>query len=379
MTETQSATHRPGEDRAAAITQAAQAAWYRSIGPRQQEALVGTVAALALHAACAAETPDAAAIARLDADEFNRWINEMWGSAWWARPDLVAFAAPVIEWAESASPAARTASLAAARGAIDAGIFPFMRRHRYEVDLLGFLVQDVHTQTAKKSGGVFHTPSDVAALAESVLGAEVGYERRDFAEEFCGTGELARAAAESMRAHGIDPARVRWYLNDVDATAAACAAVNAWIWGLGPLVLVGTNDILADPVWVPTAAATRRGAIRHRNELASFATRAAGLLRATRALEADAPAAIGTAAHPVTGMSPSGGAEHCGGCAHVYLRQSTGGPRTKCALAPSRRHGPDVPADLGACTSFAPRPAGTADPYAQIPAPRPASETAASL
>ena len=377
MTETQSAAHRPGEDRAAAITQAAQAAWFRSIGPRQHEALVGTVAALALHAACAAETADAGAIARLDADEFNRWINEMWGAAWWARPDLVAFAAPVIEWAESASPAVRTASLAAARAAIDAGILPFMRRYRYEVDLLGFLVQDVHTQAAKKSGGVFHTPSDGAALAEAVLGAEAGYERRDFAEEFCGTGELARAAAESMRAHGIDPARVHWYLNDVDPTAAACAAVNAWIWGLGPRVLVGTNDILADPVWVPTAAATRRSAIQHRDELASFAAHAAGLLGAARALEAVAPAPTEAPAHPVTGKIPSGDAEHCGGCAHVYLRQSTGGPRTKCALAPSRRHGRDVPADLVACASFAPRPAEAADPYAQVPAPRRASETAA--
>lgn len=377
MTETQGA-RRPGEDRAAAIAQAAQAAWYRSIGPRQQEALVGTVAALALHAAAAVETPDAGAIARLDADGFNKWTNELWGAAWWARPDLVAFAAPVIEWAETASPAARAASLAAARAAIDAGIYPFMRRHRYEVDLLGFLVQDVHTQAAKKSGGVFHTPGDVAALADELLGAEVGYAHRDFADEFCGTGELARTAAESMRAHGTDPARVRWYLNDVDATAAACAAVNAWIWGLGPLVLVGTNDILSDPVWVPTAAATRRAAISHRDETAAFAARAAGLLRAARGLEQNESGTVGTAPHPVTGKTPSDGAQRCGGCAHVYLRQSAHGPRTKCALATSRRHGPDVPADLDACADFAPRPAESPDPFAQIPAPRRANETTAS-
>jgi hypothetical protein len=376
MAETQHA-HRPAEDRAIAIAQAAQGAWYRSIGPRRQEALVGTVAALALHAALStAETPDPDALAKLGADDFNSWINQAWGAAWFARPDLVAFAAPVIAWAENADRPTRAASLAAARAAIEAGIFPFMRRYRYEVDLLGFLVQDVHTESAKKSGGVFHTPGNIASLIEDVLGAEVGYERREFADEFCGTGELARAAAESMRAHGIDPARTRWYLNDVDATAAACAAVNAWIWGLGPLVLIGTNDILADPVWVPAAAATRRAAIEHRDELVSFGALARALLRAAQNLEAGAPAPDEKPKHPVSGYDPSDGPERCGGCAYVYLRPSTRGPRTKCALALSRRHGRDVPADLAACTGFAPRPAGSPDPYAQVPAPRRMSEPA---
>lgn len=62
----------------------------------------------------------------------------------------------------------------------------------------------------------------------------------------------------------------------------------------------------------------------------------------------------------------------CGGCARAYVRRS--GERTfvKCARTGGHRHGPDVPADLPACTAFAPRGASP-DPYAAlapgVPAP----------
>lgn len=87
--------------------------------------------------------------------------------------------------------------------------------------------------------------------------------------------------------------------------------------------------------------------------------------------------------HPVTllPLLDVGGEPHtCGGCERTYVRRSGDRAFVKCARTGGRRHGPDVPADLPACTAFSPR-AASPDPYAAlapgVPAPhRPPSASA---
>lgn len=73
--------------------------------------------------------------------------------------------------------------------------------------------------------------------------------------------------------------------------------------------------------------------------------------------------------HPVTllPLLPENPQLRCGGCARAYVRRV--GERTfiKCAEAPGRRHGRDVPADLPACSAFTAR-GQAASPYAALAA-----------
>jgi hypothetical protein len=57
-----------------------------------------------------------------------------------------------------------------------------------------------------------------------------------------------------------DPAAITWYANDIDPIAAACLAVNAQLWGLGPRVVIGCGDGL-DPNWVTHAVNDRAAGI----------------------------------------------------------------------------------------------------------------------
>ncbi|MFD8993457.1 N-6 DNA methylase [Streptomyces abikoensis] len=86
-------------------------------------------------------------------------------------------------------------------------------------------------------------------------------------EPACGSGGLLRAAAQGMRERGLDPASVHWSGVDIDQIAAACTAVNAIVWGLGPRVTVACADILARPDAVEQAAEEARTVIEHRDQL----------------------------------------------------------------------------------------------------------------
>lgn len=280
------------------IARAAADAWYRCHGPHQTEAMIGTVAALALDASTL-ERPDAAYRARIAGAcraDVGGWLAQFWAAAWIVRPDLISVAEPLYRWLEGSTPKALLrAATETAEAAIGVGVLQFGSLMRHDADLLGFLVQEVHSRQARSAGGVFHSPPEIGSLMARVIlddggavatrlavdlfGQDTPAPGSSFADECAGTGELIRAAAERLRERGADPASMVWFLNDRDEVAAGCAAVGAMLWDLGPRVTVGRADILTTPDWPRAAARDADAARAHRDELARHARGFASLLR----------------------------------------------------------------------------------------------------
>lgn len=264
------------------IAEAAADAWYRSYGPHNTEAMIGTIAALALDAAVA-EKPGSAYRERIRAacrTDAGGWLARFWAAAWIVRPDLVSVAAPLYQWLEGDTRVAvLEAAAAAADAAIAAGVLEFGARMRHDADVLGLMVQQVHSRSAARATGTFHSPPEIGALmTRMITGGRQIMPGHAFADECAGTGEMARAAAERLREQGADPAGQRWFLNDRDPVAAACAAVNAWLWDLGPHVTIGRADILLDPHWPLAAALDAAEARAHRDHLIEHARSVAQMI-----------------------------------------------------------------------------------------------------
>jgi hypothetical protein len=80
-----------------------------------------------------------------------------------------------------------------------------------------------------------------------------------------GTGGLLRAAAQNLRARGIDPRSMRWYAADIDPVVVAGLAVYMHLWDLGPQIVVGCADVLVEGDWEARATAEQDTAIeQHR-------------------------------------------------------------------------------------------------------------------
>ena len=92
------------------------------------------------------------------------------------------------------------------------------------------------------------------------------------AEPAAGTGGMVRAAAQHIRGAGMDPAEFVWVVNDISALVVAALAVNCHVWGLGPNVVIGAADSLAEPDWPARAWETQCGAVARRDELMHHAT-----------------------------------------------------------------------------------------------------------
>ncbi|MFD0576134.1 N-6 DNA methylase [Dactylosporangium darangshiense] len=99
-------------------------------------------------------------------------------------------------------------------------------------------------------------PQPVAEALARMLHVADATPGQSIADPAAGTGIMLWAAAHILRQHGKDPADYHWYANDIDPLAAACLAVNAHLWALGPNVLIGCADGL-DPAWPHYAAVDR--------------------------------------------------------------------------------------------------------------------------
>lgn len=358
-----------GENRAAtgqarAVARAAHAAWRKAGGTDRIDVLVGTVAALALHGLTTPEQP-AGYVAELGPSGLRAWLKDFWAAAWIVRPDLVIATRPLTRWLEVTGREGRClarASRLAATAALDAGIFEFIETRRLDADLLGYLITDARPAPARSELGLFHTPGSVSALIAAIAWA--GSARTRFSDKSCGSGQRARVAAAALRAEGRDPAELHWYLNDLDPLAAACAAVNAWLWGLGPHVLIGSMDALETPGWEPVAEQVAEQARADRDRAINAEARAASILKAVT-LPGLAPLSV-PARHRITGAPMAADRPQCGQCGHVTARMTTRGWRSRCELSPTRRRGPDVPADLPACALFTARSEANTSPYALL-------------
>ncbi|MGR3938437.1 N-6 DNA methylase [Streptomyces sp. BRA346] len=157
---------------------------------------------------------------------------------------------------------------------VTGGADPYQRSR---ADVFSVLLTELRSGRAGKAIGEAHTPPDAAALmARLTLPDEP---RQWFDDPAAGTGGLFRAAAQRLRDTGRDPADFGWSLNDVDPIAAACCAVNAFIWQLGPRVLVSCVDILEQPDPRSQALEERAAAFARRTALLGAAEPVAAFQR----------------------------------------------------------------------------------------------------
>lgn len=136
---------------------------------------------------------------------------------------------------------------------------------RYQLDILGDLLQALRPDEPACREGKIHTPLSIGRMLAKVLDPEGGSDK-SVLEEQAGTGALVKDLAWQIRQSGEDPRNYRWILNDRDPLAAACLAVNIDVWQLGPKVIVGCDDAL-DPQWPIRALQDQREAVRTRQLL----------------------------------------------------------------------------------------------------------------
>ncbi|CAO5150945.1 site-specific DNA-methyltransferase (adenine-specific) [Frankia sp. AiPs1] len=269
--------HPPSESTTArlmTVVEAVAGAWHRAHRSAAPEIPLSTVAVLALLTPPTGQLVEAADVIRgLDREQFHQFLRTHWTIFVRARPDLLPAAWPLVRpWFDGDPPDAATvdAARSVAHAALDAGQLPLTgTTRRRDIDLFGPLLVELRADGARLAAGQFYTPADIAdTLATAVLhDAEPGNSVMDPA---IGTGGLFRAAAQTLRAQGTDPASLLWFGGDVDETAIACAAVNAVLWGLGRHVVLGVGDSLTDS-WQETALAQRREVLQIARQLRAAA------------------------------------------------------------------------------------------------------------
>lgn len=272
------------------ITEKVMTVWWAAHAGTDLAVPIGTVAALAL----VREQPQlhpshgdtgglevGAEIAGMTADQFGAWLRIAWGLYWFERPDLIERARPFHAWLHRDGPDTRrhlNAALRVAWAAINAGILELTADPdlRHDVDLLGPLIEQMRGRADKRARGDFHTPPSVSqAIAAVLLGdARPGQETHTgarFLDPAAGSGGMLRAAAQDLRARGLDPADYVWCANDIDPIAASACAVNFMLWDLGAASVVACSDALTDPDGIERAHAEAIDWLRRRDaELTSL-------------------------------------------------------------------------------------------------------------
>jgi hypothetical protein len=266
---------RDASDHAWRIAEAVDAAWsaHHSTGT-DLHIPVSVVAVLALYRGRAnPDGPDPAQmLAQADPADVACLLRAIWRAFITTRPDFAMRVMPLVSWLhDNPSDWQLSGAHTTARAAVRAGILTFAAdiEQCRETDLLGNLLQVLRSHRSKAGRGQFYTPQSVAeSLALINLGALMAEAAKaterppgqSIMDPAAGTGALLCGAARVLRQRDLDPADHTWYANDIDPLAAACLAVNAHLWGLGPNVVIGCADGL-DPHWIDRAVQDRNDGI----------------------------------------------------------------------------------------------------------------------
>ncbi|MEV4500905.1 N-6 DNA methylase [Streptomyces klenkii] len=286
-------------ERAQSLGEAVARTWHTQHGGTAIEVPIGIVAALALIRPRDLKGPDLAhQILAQDDTQLIQMYREIWARHWIQRPDLIDRARILHEWVNDDDHDKHRlyVTRAVTKAALHAGIFDLTGHDdpyfRAATDVLSPVMALTRSSGAQAGLGEFHTPWSVAETMGNILMAEFSLAAKgDMApgehvhDPACGSGGLLRAAAQSMRERGIDPASMHWSGVDIDEIAAACTAVNAIVWGLGPNVTVARADILTHPNAVDEAAAEARAVIEHRDRLFGRAAVIGAVRKAQHLLE----------------------------------------------------------------------------------------------
>ncbi|WP_051812130.1 N-6 DNA methylase [Kitasatospora sp. MBT63] len=284
---------RPADPHTAALhlAEAVTSAWWRNGGTNRFEIAIGAVAGLALWPAKGRTiAPYVADWWRtLSATDILKALEECFARWWVVRPDLIECARPIHDWLTDESTRADFAApvRAVVHAALNAGLLdllgddhPYLRS---STDVLGFLLTAFRSPSQREDLAEIHTPPDMADLMARMLLDGIGFEPgHSFDDPAAGSGGLHRAAAQTLRDAGRDPADFLWSMTDVDPIAASLCAVNAIVWGLGPNVLVWCGNTLTEGDGPRRAAKRRAEVIEHRDQYLRIAKMHAairGLLR----------------------------------------------------------------------------------------------------
>jgi hypothetical protein len=187
----------------------------------------------------------AALAQRDDVADFLRGVLVAVTAHVWNGPTLLA---PLIDALEGqdARASARLVmeTLAQARvGDFIAGRDPFAS------DLLGMLHTETRSKSSVRGAGAYYTPENITLCMALMVRVQEG---ESVLDPCVGTGGMFLGAARAMRRDKGRPHRCMWTGVDIDPLAIACAAVNAFVWMLGPFVrLVVANALTFDLSTLP--------------------------------------------------------------------------------------------------------------------------------
>ncbi|MFD8078988.1 N-6 DNA methylase [Streptomyces sp. NPDC059718] len=208
--------------------------------------------------------------------ELLQGYREVYTSVWSSRPDLGAAMAPLMGWLvedgveEKVHAVRRVTDTALRYGVLQMTGDPDPA-NRCDVDLMSWTVTSLRSHGARQGLGEYHTPPEVCdVMARMTCGNEMPEKGYWFSDPAGGTGGMFRSLAQHLRELGLDPAQYGWALTDIDPLAAAGAAVNAHVWGLGPNVLISCGDSLADPELPQKAAHARQKLIEERDQVVGY-------------------------------------------------------------------------------------------------------------
>ncbi|MFZ3492200.1 N-6 DNA methylase [Streptomyces sp. 5.8] len=182
----------------------------------------------------------------------------------WARqPELAPVMTPLFAWLveENVEDLARSVRLvvdACLREGILGMTGSSNPEERSHVDVLSWVLMELRSPGARKRLGEYHTPPHLSELVANLgAGGTLPPAGEQFMEPARGTGGIFRAIAQHVRSLGGDPADYEWWLVEIDPLAAAAAAANSIVWGLGRRVVVACGDTLRDPQVAERVASTR--------------------------------------------------------------------------------------------------------------------------
>lgn len=250
---------------------------------------LGTVAALAL----LRNVPGLADwILNLQPHELPQFFKEIYLGHWINRPDLIDRAIRLHDWAWNPEPDPQQlrAVHAVTNRAINTGLLDLTGNDdvymRSESDVLSPLLTGLRHKSDKKWRGEYHTPPCVSDLmARMLVDKDYGGPTKSIREPAVGSGGMLRSVAQCLRDLQLNPHDYTWYGNDVDSLAAACAAVNAIIWDLGPNCFIGCADSLAPEDDYAKTLAEAQDAFKQRDNAVDTATTIAATRDAIRLLD----------------------------------------------------------------------------------------------
>ncbi|MFF4504868.1 N-6 DNA methylase [Streptomyces sp. NPDC001401] len=237
---------------------------------------VSIVAGLALFP-IKGHTEDATRIISTSTDwQLLQGYREIYAHAWAHRPDLGARMAPLMGWlteegvGEKAYAARRVTETALRYGILQLTGDPDPY-NRSDTDVISWTITSLRSHGARQGLGEYHTPPELCdVMARMLIGDEPPEKGRRFHEPAGGTGGMFRAAAQHLRNLQADPADYVWALNELEPLAAAGAAANAIVWGLGPNVVIACGDTLADGGLHQRAVRERKALFDERDQILGY-------------------------------------------------------------------------------------------------------------